>query len=121
MEMTVTPANVRFLCCLWCRAEQKKYKEEGRRESRSTLYSTLAETEETKRARTVQDLQSEVGPAPERGRPRGAREADDEAHNMMPEEKDYYYFVFFFTVFFQNERDLFLLTKEIILLSFVVF
>ena len=60
MEVSVTPALLALL--LSCLGEQNKYKEEGRRESRSTLYSTLAETEETQRARTVQDFQSEVRP-----------------------------------------------------------
>jgi hypothetical protein len=61
MEVSVTPALLAALL-LSCLGEQNKYKEEGRRESRSTLYSTLAETEETQRARTVQDFQSEVRP-----------------------------------------------------------
>lgn len=62
--------NILFSFCVdgWCcygseffAPPQLKYREESRKELSTNLFSTLAETPETKLARAVTELQSQVG------------------------------------------------------------
>lgn len=59
--LTFSTFSVRFsLFDDLCDSFQSKYKEEGKKEASFSLYSILAQTPETQRAREASELQSEV-------------------------------------------------------------